>query len=62
MVTGGAKRILSDKGYDFDLAIPAIVFGKNHKVVHKSLGPKVIVPFTTSAGQFCVEICFEDVR
>lgn len=61
MVTGGAKRILADKGYDFDLAIPAVVAGKNHKIMHKFHGPKVIVPFSTDAGEFFVEICFEDV-
>lgn len=61
MVTGGAKRILADKGYHFDLAIPAVVSGPQHKIIHKSRGPKVIVPFTTDAGAFCVEICFEDI-
>jgi len=61
MVTGGAKRILADKGYHFDLAIPAVVSGKNHKIIHKSHGPKVIVPFTVAAGTLYVEICFEDI-
>ncbi|MEK7322038.1 MAG: chemotaxis protein CheX [Pseudomonadota bacterium] len=61
MVTGGAKRILSDQGYDFDLAIPAIIEGKDHKIMHKFHGPKVIVPFTTEAGEFFVEVCFEQL-
>lgn len=60
MVTGGAKRILADKGYHFDLAIPAVVSGKNHQIIHKSRGPKIIVPFATEAGPFYVEICFEN--
>lgn len=60
MVTGGAKRILADKGYHFDLAIPAVVSGKNHRIIHKSKGPKIVVPFTTDAGKFFVEICFEN--
>ncbi len=62
IVTGGAKRILADKGYEFDLAIPTVVVGKDHKIIHKFLGPKVIVPFATDAGEFFVEICFEDAR
>src|SRR3569623_1713092 len=60
-VTGGANRLLADKGYHFDLAIPAVVSGKNHKIIHKSHGPKVIVPFTVAAGVLYVEICFEDI-
>lgn len=59
MVTGGAKRLLSEQGYDFDMAIPAVVSGKNHRISHKSRGPKILIPFTTLAGKFYLEICFE---
>jgi chemotaxis protein CheX len=59
MMTGGAKRLLADEGYDFDMAIPAVVAGKNHHITHKSHGPKIMIPFTTTAGKFFVEICFE---
>ena len=60
MVTGGAKNLLLEQGYDFDLATPVVVAGKDHVVKHKSSGAKVIMPFTTDAGQFFVEICFEE--
>lgn len=59
MVTGGAKRMLAEVGYDFDMAIPAVVAGKNHRISHKSSGPKIIIPFSILAGKFYVEICFE---
>ena len=59
MVTGGAKRLLAEEGYDFDMAIPAVVSGKNHNISHKSSGPKIMIPFSTQAGKFFVEICFE---
>ncbi len=59
MATGGAKAIFEQKGYDFDMAIPAVVAGKDHRIVHKSTGPKLILPFATDAGEFFVEICFE---
>ncbi|KJU86850.1 chemotaxis protein X [Candidatus Magnetobacterium bavaricum] len=59
MVTGGAKKLLAEKGYKFDLAIPSIIVGKGHMVSHKTKGPIVIVPFETVAGSFFVEICFE---
>lgn len=60
MVTGGAKKILSEKGYRFDMAIPSVVAGKNHVIRHKSKAQIIIVPFHTEAGSFFVEICFEE--
>ncbi len=59
MVTGGAKAILANKGYKFELAIPSMVVGKDHIISHNSNGPIIIVPFTTSAGDFFIELCFE---
>ena len=40
MVTGGAKRVLGEKGYDFTMATPVVVSGKNHTISHKSEGAK----------------------
>lgn len=59
MVCGGAKRELAQKGYDFDLAIPGMISGKNHTVTHKAKGPAILVPFTTEYGIFYVEVAFE---
>lgn len=59
MVTGGAKQRLEQLGFDFDMAIPAIVAGKNHTIKHKSGGPKILLPFETERGKFYVEICFD---
>lgn len=41
------------------LAIPAVVSGKNHRIAHKSSGPKILIPFSILAGKFYVEMCFE---
>jgi chemotaxis protein CheX len=60
MVTGGAKRILSEQGYKFDMAIPSVVAGKGHTIRHKSKAPIIMVPFSTESGSFFVEVCFED--
>ena len=59
MVTGGAKKILSEKGYRFDMAIPSVISGQDHVVIHKSKNPVIVVPFSTEAGDFFVELCFE---
>jgi chemotaxis protein CheX len=61
MVTGGTKKILSEKGYWFDMAIPSVISGKDHVVIHKSENPVVVVPFSTDAENFFVELCFEQM-
>jgi len=62
MVTGGAKRVLSEKGYRFNLAIPTMISGDDHFVHHKTKGPIIIIPFETEAGNFFVEVCFENEK
>ena len=59
MVAGGAKAKLQKQGYDFDLTLPSIIAGEGHVVMHKVMGPTIILPFKTEAGEFFVEICFE---
>ncbi len=60
MICGGAKAILSEKGYKFEMAIPSMIAGKNHAVFHKTNGKVICIPLETSAGSFFVEVCFED--
>ncbi|MBF0456463.1 MAG: chemotaxis protein CheX [Nitrospirae bacterium] len=57
MVTGGSKRLLSEKGYKFDLASPSVIVGENHMIIHQLKAPVVILPFTTGAGDFFIELC-----
>lgn len=59
MVTGGAKRELGEKGFDFDMATPIVVSGKDHTISHRSEGPKIIMPFSHIAGKAYIEICFD---
>jgi chemotaxis protein CheX len=59
MVTGGAKRILGEKGYDFDMATPIVVSGANHTISHKGNAPKILMPFESEFGNATIEICFE---
>ena len=61
MVSGGAKRELSEKGYKFEMAIPSSITGKNHTITHKTTGAIIVVPFTIQEiGDFFVEVCFEN--
>jgi chemotaxis protein CheX len=59
MVTGGAKNILGDKGYDFDMATPIVVSGKNHTINHKCESATLIVPFTSDTGNAYIEVSFD---
>ena len=60
MITSGAKAILSEKGYTFELSLPSMVTGKNHAIAHKTNGTIICVPFDTIAGSIFIEVCFED--
>ncbi|MDP2561498.1 chemotaxis protein CheX [Psychrobium sp. 1_MG-2023] len=59
MVTGGAKNLLGNKGYEFDMATPVVVSGKNHSISHMSDGTKIMIPFTSPDGNAVIEICFD---
>ena len=58
MICGGAKNELSQKGYEFDMATPMVVFGKNHMVSHMVDGKKMIMPFAHPSGYLYLEMCF----
>jgi len=59
MVTGGAKRMLSEKGFEFDMATPMVVSGQNHTINHKSEGPVVIIPLSSEHGRAFIEFSFD---
>lgn len=59
MVAGGAKNLLGDKGYEFDMATPVVASGKDHTITHKCEGPKLIMPFTSDFGAAHIEVCFD---
>jgi len=59
MVTGGAKRVLGEKGYDFTMATPVVVSGKNHTISHKSEGAKSLMPFDSDFGTVHIDVSFD---
>lgn len=58
MLVGGAKKILSEQGYEFDMSTPSIFYGKGHEVQHKYDGQTVILPFNSNSEAFFLEINF----
>ncbi|THB72687.1 MAG: chemotaxis protein CheX [Desulfobacteraceae bacterium] len=59
MISGQARRELEEIGKVFKAAIPSVVMGNNHSIVHYTDGPKIAIPFSTNAGEFTIEVCFE---
>jgi len=61
MVTGGAKKLLDEKGFDFDMSTPTVIRGKGQKISHVGIsGSVIIIPFNTEVGDFYVEVCFKN--
>lgn len=58
MVCGGAKLALAEKGFEFGMASPIVVSGKDHSINHQVDGPKMIMPFQGESGKAFLEICF----
>ncbi len=59
MISGQARMELSEKGKIFKAAIPSVISGKQHSIVHYSDGPKIAIPFSTGKGNFTIEVCFD---
>lgn len=59
MISGQARRELEEVGKSFKAAIPTVVMGHNHSIIHYTDGPKIAIPFNTNAGDFTIEVCFE---
>lgn len=61
MVTGGAKSLLAEKGYSFNMALPTTIVGKDHTIYHTTRNPAIVIPFETEGGQIFIELCFETI-
>ena len=57
MMAGGAKAKLEEQGYDFELTLPSVISGEQHVVKHTVDAPIILLPFSSDAGDFFVEIC-----
>lgn len=62
MVAGGAKKELHSNGYDFGMATPIVVTGKNHSVNHQVEGQKLILLFKSDVGMASLELSFEKTK
>lgn len=61
MVVGGAKNLYAQQGFDFAMSTPRILSGARHRVEHEFDGRVILLPLKSDAGEFYVELCFENV-
>lgn len=60
-IFGIAKKELNANGHDLQMAIPSVVTGDSHKILHKTSGPCVVVKFMTPNGYFTIETVMEKI-
>ena len=60
MVSGAARKKLEALGFVVTAAIPTVVSGKDHSIVHVLGGPSIIIPFDIpDCGTFVVDVCLK---
>jgi chemotaxis protein CheX len=60
MISGVARKKLEAQGLNIVAAIPTVVSGKNHAIIHVVGGPSIIIPFETEDGPFFVDVCMDE--
>ncbi|WP_276669406.1 chemotaxis protein CheX [Thalassolituus oleivorans] len=55
MLSGGARKLLWEKGYNFEMAKPSLIAG-DKDIEHSISAPVIVIPFTTKAGPFFIEV------
>ncbi len=60
MVVGGAKAILSEQGYDFEMSRPNMILGNDIEAKPNYGGQTVTLPFSTAVGDFYVDFTYCD--
>lgn len=59
MIYGATKANLNRAGYAFKMARPSVIIGDQHTVLGCSSGPGLLIPFSTTIGDFSVTLSLE---
>lgn len=62
MISGVARKNLEAQGFNIAAAIPTVVCGENHAIIHVLGGPSIVIPFETEDGPFCVDVCLDEAE
>lgn len=56
IIAGDAKNRLGQKGYNFDIALPKIVVGRNYVTAQSKSIPCIVISFNSAIGAFSIEV------
>ena len=56
LIADRARKELAGKGYRFALALPVVIAGTDPELSYGTTGRAIVLPFTTDAGDFAVEV------
>lgn len=59
MIYGATKASLNRTGYAFKMARPNVILGEQHTVLGGAPGPSLLIPFSTTIGDFNVILSLE---
>lgn len=60
MVSGDARRALSELGANFEAGIPTVIVGKGHEITSMAKGMCLAIPFKIGDEDLTVEVSLED--
>jgi chemotaxis protein CheX len=59
MVSGASRTQLEKMGMSVHAAIPTVVHGQGHTITHILKSPSIVIPFSTAAGPFFIDVCIQ---
>lgn len=59
MVSGASRTQLEKMGMAVYAAIPTVVHGQGHTITHILKSPSILIPFSTAAGPFFIDVCIK---
>jgi chemotaxis protein CheX len=59
MISAVARKNLESQGLDIAAAIPKVVCGKDHAIIHIVGRPSIVIPFDIDHGPFYVDVCLD---
>ncbi len=62
MISGVARQELEKASLNVSAAIPTVVSGEDHSIMHVLGGPSIIIPFEMEDGPFVVDICISGMK
>jgi len=59
MISGASRTQLEKMGMAVYAAIPTVVHGQGHSITHILKSPSIVIPFSTAAGPFFIDVCIK---